>query len=84
MTTDTVLTQTSNICETVSSGEMASRVINPPAMATGSIGDSQPVVIPPPGGTWCALMDDPGLTIPQRGGLIDIKMSSALIGASIN
>jgi hypothetical protein len=53
-------------------------------MATQSIGDSQPVVVLPPGGNCCAPMADPGLTIPQRGGLTDFEMASAIVGASID
>jgi hypothetical protein len=69
---DTMLTQPSTIHEAVNSGEEASGVVVPPTMATGSIRDSQPVAVPTPGGNCCAPMTDPGLTIPQRGGLTDI------------
>jgi hypothetical protein len=84
VTTDTVLTQPSNIRKAVSSGEMASRVVNPPAMAKGSVGDSQPVAVPPPPGGSCgALMADAGLTISQRGGLTDFEIASAIFGPAL-
>ncbi len=75
---------TLKICDAVSSSEKASRVLDPPAMATGSIGNSQPVAAPPLGGDCSAPMADPGLTIPQKGGLTDIKTASAIVGARID
>jgi hypothetical protein len=84
VTMDAIIIQASNIREAVSSCEKASGAVNPPPMATGSIGDSQPVAVPPPGGTCCAPMADPGLTIPQRVGLKNIEIASATVGASID
>ncbi len=81
---DTMLTQPSDIREAVSSSEKTSGVPNPPAMATGSVGDSQPVAAPAPGGNCCAPMAYSGLIIPQKGGLMDIKMGSVTVGASID
>ncbi len=83
-TMDIVLTQPSSICEALNSGEKASGTVDPPAIATGSIGFSQPVAALPSGGKSCALMTDFGLTIPQRGGLMDVEMTSATVGASLN
>jgi hypothetical protein len=58
--------------------------VDPLAIATGSVEDNQLVVVPPPGGNSCALMADLGLTIPQRGGPMDIEMTGATVGASLN
>ncbi len=82
--TDTMLTQPSSIHEAVNSGEKASGATDPPAVATGSIGDSQSVAAPPSGGKCYALMADHGLTMPQTGGPMDIKMISATVGASLD
>ncbi len=82
--TDTVLTQPSNIQEAVNSGEKASGAIDPPAIATGSVGDVQSVAAPPSGGKACARMAGLGLTISQRGGPTDIEMTSATIGAILD
>ncbi len=71
------------IREAVSSSGKAFGVSDHPAITTGSIGDSQPVVLPPPGDDCHALMAVPGLTIPQKGGLTGIEMASAIVGASI-
>ncbi len=83
-TTDTGLTQLSNIQEAVNSGEKASGAFDPPAIATGSIGDSQSVAALPSGGKGCAPMADLGLTISQRLGPTDIEMTSATAGASLD
>ncbi len=82
--TDTMCTQLSYIREAVSSGEKKTGAIDPPAIATGSIGDSQSVAAPPSGGKGCAPMADLGLTIPHMGDLMDIEMTSATAGASPN
>jgi hypothetical protein len=84
VTRDTVLTQPSNKREAVSSSGWVSGVPDPPAMATGSVGDSQPVAAPPPGGNCYAPLADPGPTIPQKGSLAGIKMASALLGPELN
>jgi hypothetical protein len=68
----------------VISGEKASGAVDPPTIATGSIGNSQSVAAPPSGGKGCAPMADLVLTIAQRGGPTDIEMTSATIGASLN
>ena len=82
--TDTVLTQPSSIREAVNSGEKASGAVDPPTIATGSVGDGQSIAAPPSGGKGCAPMADLGLTIPQRGGPMDIEMTGATVGASLN
>ncbi len=63
-TTDTKLTQPSIICKVMNSGVMATGAVDPPAIATGSIGDAQSVSAPPSGGKGCAPMADLDLTIP--------------------
>ncbi len=78
-----MLTRPSNIREAVSFSGKTSRVPDLSTMATGSVEDSQPAAAPPPGGNCCALLADPGLTIPQKGSLMGIKMASAIIGARI-
>jgi hypothetical protein len=83
-TTNTVLTQPSNIQEAVNSGKKASGAVDPPATATGSIGDGHSVAAPPSRGKDCTPMADHGLTIPQRGGLTYIEMTSAIVGASLD
>jgi hypothetical protein len=72
--------------EAVNSCEKASGVVDPPAIATatGSVGDGQSVAAPPSGGKGCAPMADLGLTIPQRGCLMDIYMTSVTVGASLD
>jgi hypothetical protein len=79
---DTVLTQTSNICEAVNSGVIATGIVDPPAIATGSIGDGQSVSAPPSGGKGCASMAELDLVIPHGGDPTDIEMTSATTGAS--
>jgi hypothetical protein len=81
---DIVLTQPSSICEAVNSREKASGAVNSPAIATGSIGYGQSVSAPTSGGKGCAPMADLGLTTPQKGGPIDIEMTSATVGASLD
>jgi hypothetical protein len=81
---NTVLTQPSTIHEAVNSREKLSGAVDPLAIATGSVGDSQSVDAPPSGVKSSAPIADLGLTIPQRGGPMDIKMTSATVGASIN
>ncbi len=83
-TTATMLTQLSNIREVVNSGEKATGAVDPPAIATGSIGDGQSVAAPPSGGKGCAPMADLGLTILHRGGTTDIEMTSDTAGASLD
>ncbi len=80
-TTDTVLTQLSNIREVMNLGVMATRAVDPPASATGSVRDGQ--VVAPSGGKGSAPMADLDLTIPHdRGGPMDIEMTGATAGAS--
>jgi hypothetical protein len=84
-TTDTMLIQPSNICEAVNSGVTATGAIDPPASATGSIGDG--LLVAPSGGKGSAPMPmaDLDLTIPHdRRGLTDIEMTGATIRASHN
>jgi hypothetical protein len=80
-TTDTVLTQTSNIHEAVNPGVRATGAVDPPASATGSVGDGQLVV--PSGGKGSATMADLDLTIPHDQGVPKgIEMTGATAGAS--
>jgi hypothetical protein len=68
----------------VNSGEKATGDIDSPAITTGSVGDGQSVAAPPSRGKGCAPMADLVLTIPHRGGLTDIEMTSDTAGASLN
>ncbi len=81
---DTVLTQPSNTWEAVNSGVKATGAVDPPAIATGSVGDGQSVAAPPSGGKGCAPMADLGLTRPHRGDPMDVEMTSATAGTSPN
>jgi hypothetical protein len=63
-TTDTVLAQPSNIHEAVNPGMRATGAVDPPASATGPVGDGQLVVPTRSGGS--ATMVDLDLTIPHE------------------
>ncbi len=78
-TPDSVLAQPSNIQEAVNPGVRATGAVDPPASATGPVGDSQLVV--PTGGRGSTTMVDLNLTIPQEsGGQTDIEMTGATSG----
>jgi hypothetical protein len=78
---DTVLAQPSLKHEAVNAGVRATGAVDPPASATGSVGDGQFVV--PSGGKGSATMADLDLTMPHdSGGLTDIEMTGVTAGAS--
>jgi hypothetical protein len=77
--TDFVLAQPSNIQEAVNPEVRATGAVDPPASATGPVGDGQLVL--PTGGRGSATIVDLNLTIPQRsGGQTDIEMTGATSG----
>jgi hypothetical protein len=79
--TNTVLAQPSNIPEAVNPGVREIGGIDPPASATGPVGDGHLVVLT--GGGGSATMVDLDLTIPHKsGGQMDIKMPGPTAGAS--
>ncbi len=80
-TTDTVLTQPSNIREAVNPGVTATGAVPSPASATRSAGDGQ--LVAPSGGKGSAPMAHLDLTIPHdRGDPTDIEMTGATTGGA--
>jgi hypothetical protein len=82
-TTDFVLAQPSNIQEAMNLGVRSTGAVDPPASATGPVGEGK-LVVPTRGG-GSATMVDLDLTIPQEsGGKTDIEMTGATAGAGLD